>query len=277
MTTGATSSNSGRIGRRTEFTSATAGQVFRQLMRTAIRRTTSDRLLGPLWWLIDPLVLIAVYALVFGEFLGLRKGPGGTPDYPLFLACGLVAWRAFSTSTAFGASAFQRNATLLTSVPISRHAVVLSEQAAGMVQGLAGLVVLVAFMLVYGRPVTLNLFWLPVPLVALAVLSVGTSYLLCPFTSLVPDIANAWAAFLRLVFFLSPGLYGLDRVPESMRAWYVALNPLAGILEGVRRPIYDGLPPEWGALGWSMLWALVLLAIGRYAFDRLSPSAIRRL
>lgn len=253
-----------------------AWQLFLWLTFSMVRRGTADRLLGAWWWVIDPLVLIGVYAIVFGEWMGLRHGPEGGA-YALFVASALVTWRCFSLATASGANAFLRNTSLLTSVPISREVVLLSEQAAALLRSLAGLPVLILFMLVYETPFTWNLALVPLAMATLVLLSAGVAYVLCPLTTLLPDVTDAYAAWLRLAWFLSPGVYSLARVPEDFRPWYVALNPFVGIFEGVRRPILEGLPPLWDALGWSALWAVTLCFVGRTLFRRWSHDVIRML
>ncbi len=250
--------------------------VVWRLTLANVARRVSDRVLGAAWWLLDPLILLGVYALVFGTFLGFGRHPG-QEAYPLFVACALIPWRWFSLASAEGGAAFARNATVLSSIPVNREAVFLSEWLAATGQSLAGVAVLLVAMLVYGRPLTGNLLFLLPPLVVLGALGLGVAYLLCPFFVMLPDLRDLYAALLRLGWFLSPGLYPLARVPESARGVYVALNPLAGVLEGLRRPIHAGLAPDWHALAWSAAWAVVLLVVGRAVFHRLSNDAVRML
>ena len=231
---------------------------------------------GSLWWILDPLVMIAVYVTVFSGILG-AIGLGDRETYPLFLACGLIPWRWNAVSTARCANAFLANSGLLTATPINRDAVFLAEFSASSIQALMGIPVLLIFMVYYERAFTLNLLWLPVPLLVLGILICGIGYSLCGLTVLLRDTGNAYAALLRILWFLSPGLYGLDRVPEAWRQIYIYSNPFAGILEGVRRPIYNGLPPDWEALAASALWALTTLLFGRLFFLRLRNDAIRML
>jgi ABC-type polysaccharide/polyol phosphate export permease len=115
-----------------------------------------------------------------------------------------------------------------------------------------------------------------VPLFVLGLLSLAVGYLLSPLAVLLPDITNAWSVVLRVGWFVSPGLYGFDQVPQQYRTLYMAVNPMVGIIEGIRRPIHDGLPPLWDALAWSALWALVLLLLGRLLF-KLSVNRCVRL
>lgn len=249
--------------------------VWRLTLANVIGRV-SDRVLGAVWWIIDPLLLIAVYALVFGNFLGFGRHPDQRA-FPLFVACALIPWRWFTLASSQGAAAFSRNATVLSSIPVNREAVLLSEFLAATGQSLAAVGVLLVAMVVYGCPITWNLVFLAPPLVVLAGLGLGVAYLLCPFFVMLPDLRDLYAALLRLGWFLSPGLYPLSRVPESARGVYVALNPLAGVLEGVRRPIHSGEPPDWNALAWSAAWAVALLVLGRFVFRRLSNDAARML
>jgi len=257
-------------------TAALDPHLLWQLTVTGMRRRSTDRLLGVAWWFLDPLLLVAVYALVFGDWIGLGRHPD-QQAYPLFIACGLVPWRWFTLASAQGSSAFTEQATVLSSTPIDRETVLLSQWLAATGQALPGVVVLVACMIFYGRPLTWNLLFVPLPLLVLAMLGLGISYLLCPLRVMLPDLGNLYEVLLRLVWFLSPGIYALSRVPDRVRSWYVALNPFAGIFEGVRRPIHAGLPPDWQALAWSALWAAALLLLGRFVFRRLASDAVRML
>ena len=159
--------------------------------------------------------------------------------------------------------------------------IVLSEVWASTIEALLGVPVLLALMLWLERPITIHLLWLPIPLLIMGVFATGTAYLLCPLNVLVRDTANLHAAVLRVMWFLSPGLYSLgfvtDRLDAGWASAYVALNPFVGLLEGVRRPLHDGLPPPWEALGWSAAWAVGVLVAGRWVFGRLQNAAVRML
>lgn len=257
-------------------TPAFVWSVTWRLTAAAVSRRVSDRVLGALWWLLDPLLLLAVYALVFDGILGFGRHPDQRA-YPLFVACALVPWRWFTLATTQGGSAFARNAAVLSSMPVHRESVLLAEWLAASGEALAGVAVLLAAMLVFECELTWNLLLVVPPLVVLGALGLGCAYALCPFFVMLPDLREAWAALLRLGWFLSPGLYPLARVPESWQGVYVALNPFAGVFEGVRRPIHAGLPPDWHALAWSALWAAALLVAGRLAFRRLARDAVRML
>ena len=247
-----------------------------RLTVAALQRFTTERMFGSLWWILDPLIMIAVYVVVLSGILGAIR-PGAQDTYPLFLACGLIPWRWNAVATTRAANAFLANSGLLTATPINRDAVYLAEFGASSVQALMGIPVLFGFMIYYDRAITINLLWLPVPLFILGVLICGIGYGLCGLTVLLRDTGNAYAAFLRLLWFLSPGLYSLDRIPEQYRQLYCYANPFAGILEGIRRPIHDGLPPNWEALTASAVWAVVVLLLGRIFFLRLKNDAIRML
>ena len=247
-----------------------------QLARAGMWRRSSDRVLGVFWWFLDPLLLIAIYALVFGDWLGLGRH-AAQRDYPLFVACALIPWRWFALATTQGAAAFTEHAAVLCATRVDRESVLLSQWLAATGQSLAGVAVLVACLLLYGPAPSWNLLWLAAPLGVLGALSLGVAYLLCPLRVMLPDLGNLYEAFLRLAWFLSPGLYALAVVPERVAPAYVALNPFAGIFEGVRRPLHAGLPPDWNALVWSAVWAAALLVAGRFAFRRLAGDAVRML
>ncbi len=250
--------------------------VFRRLTGASLRAYTSQRMLGWVWWIIDPLTLIAVYALIFGDLLNLRKGPEGV-QYPFFLACALIPWRWFSLATRRGAGAFVSSTQMLSSTLVNRRVVVTSQAAAASLENVFGILVLVVMMIIYDRPFTMALLVLPIPLAVMGIQILALSYLLSPLFVMLPDLSNVYDVLLRLGFFLTPVLYSLERIPEQHRWWYVIVNPMVGVLEGIRRPLHDGLFPRWDALGWSALWALALLALGNWLFRRLGNDAIRML
>jgi ABC-type polysaccharide/polyol phosphate export permease len=250
--------------------------VVWRLALAGMRRRSSDRALGVLWWLLDPLLLLGVYALVFGNLLGLGRHPE-QQAYPLFVACALVPWRWFTLASTQGGAAFTTHTAVLSSIPIDRESVLLSEWIAATGQSLPGLLVLLGAMAVYGLPITANLLLVLPALIVQGLLGLGVAYALCPLSVMIPDVGNLYAALLRVLWFLSPGLYALDRVPTSLRSLYVALNPLAGVFEGIRRPIHAGAPPDWTALAWSAAWAVLLLVAGRALFRRLAGDAVRML
>lgn len=252
-----------------------------RLTVAALQRFTTQRMLSWAWWIIEPLILITVYAVVIGF---IRRNP--VQDYPLFLACAVIPWRWYTVSTTRGANALLSNAGLLTATPVNRESVVLAEVAAATIEALLGIPVLLGFMLVYGKEPTWALAWLPLPLIVLGALTCGVSFLLSPVNVLLRDTANSYAAFLRVLWFLTPGLFALDEVAVTatlpgtavelpLRNMLIWLNPFTGIIEGVRRPIMEGLPPHWTALLASALWALVVIFIGRRVFRRLAHAAIR--
>jgi len=250
-------------------------RVFLRLTAASLKAYSSERLLGWTWWLIDPLALIAVYALVFGEWLQVRAND--VSDYPFFLTCALVPWRWYSLASRRGGLAFVTSKPMLSSTLVNRRVVVTSQAAAATVESLLGIGVLLVMMFVYGRSWDPVLLTLAAPLAVMALHILALSYLLAPLMVMLPDLGNLYEVVLRLGFFLTPCLYGIDQIPAAHRGWYVVVNPLAGIIEGIRRPLYDGLPPLWEPLGWATAWGVLLLVVGNWVFRRLGNDAIRML
>src|SRR5262249_40357095 len=96
------------------------GFLFDQMVRRELRQKYKGSALGVLWYLINPLVLMGAYALVFSVLLRVT---GGIPDYPLFLLIGLVVWVFFSQGLLAAAPSLVDNAALVRKVPFPRQAV----------------------------------------------------------------------------------------------------------------------------------------------------------
>jgi lipopolysaccharide transport system permease protein len=105
---------------------------------------------------------------------------------------------------------------------------------------------------------------LPLVLLPLVLLALGLAWLLAALAVFVRDVVYAMGVVLSLCLFLTPIFYPLERVPARLRL-VLALNPLAAVVDGFRRVIALGRPPDWPALAYALLVSLVVFA-GGYAF-----------
>jgi ABC-type polysaccharide/polyol phosphate export permease len=232
--------------------------------RRDIRARYKQTALGAAWAVLQPLSLMIVFTLVFDKVA--RIPTDGTP-YPLFSFSTLIFWSFFSSSMAQGTMAMTANSNLVRKIYFPRETLLLAVMLSASLDLAIACVMLGVLLVFYGTAITWTVLWVPA-LLALQVLF--TLALVC-FTSAVHvyfrDIGHALTLGLQLWMFATPVAYPLSVVPESVRSLYL-LNPMAPIIDGYRRAILYGLPPDVPRLGTVLVFVVVLLSLTYAGFKR---------
>ena len=209
--------------------------------------------LGIAWAVFQPLMMMAVYTVIFGRLGGM---PSDGVPYPLFAFTGLLPWTFVSNSVQSSGNSLIANAHLLTKVYFPRILIPASSVGMGLVDlGISTLVVagLLAF---YGVAWTWKIAMFP-PLVFLtAVLTLGMGLWTAALNVRYRDIRHLLPFVIQVWMFLSPIIYPLSMVPQRWR-WLAALNPLCGIIDSIRVAL---LGLERG-FDWSLLASSVLISV----------------
>ena len=246
-------------------------ELFGSLFRRDLRAKYKGSVLGLVWSLAHPVVLMLVYLLVFSVMLKIQ-----TADYEhywLFLLCGLPVWVFFATSLQSAARSLLENANLIRKVRFPRQLVPLSIVATQLVGFAVMLAIVMALSLAY-VPGARDTVWLAIPLAALVVgLVAGLSLAIASLNALYRDVEHLVAALLLPWFFLTPVLYSLESIPGvSDHPRLVDLvhygNPLTPAIEAVRDPLFFGEPPAAGDAIYLAVSAVVALALGAFVFSR---------
>lgn len=237
-----------------EFRHLIAAQV-----RAELQSSTANYRLGLLWWLLNPLFLMAIYYfLVKGVF-----GRGGE-DYHLFLLAGLIPWQWFTYAIGSSVRTLGRNKSLILQTKFPLFTLVLVPCLTQLIFALIGMLVVLAFT---GRwPDHHLLGLLPIILVQ-AMITLGLGCLLALVSAYLPDMERLTDFGLRALFYLSPVLYGVDMIAAwgKLPAWIIQLwqlNPLVFLLEAYRAVLIKQAWPHWPALAAWTLAGLALLQCG---------------
>jgi ABC-type polysaccharide/polyol phosphate export permease len=113
--------------------------------------------------------------------------------------------------------------------------------------------------------------WVPVLLFVQVAFTFGLTLIISAVLVFFRDLRHALPVILQLGLFATPVAYGMDVVPESLQVAYSALNPLAPVIDGYRRTILLGLPPDWQLLAPGAVVAVALLVAGYAMFKRMEP------
>ncbi len=235
---------------------------------TDLRTEVAKRLLGFLWWIIEPVMYMAVFYLVFG--LALRQGG---PEYVPFLLSGMIAWKWFDGSVRQAGSSIGVNAGLIQQIYLPKSLLGLIQIFSNTFKFLIVLALFLVFLIVTGKHPTLS--WLALPLVILVqlYLIIGLGLLLASLIPFAQDLKQVVDNLLMLLMFMSGIFFSPDQVPSGMRELF-EFNPIVCVIQAYRAILLDGQWPDFSSLGYVLLFAtprrLMALLIFR-RFERHYP------
>jgi lipopolysaccharide transport system permease protein len=238
------------------------GLVY-SLSRREVEARYRGSALGVVWAFVNSIALLLIYTFVFGVIFRSRwpeHGPQGLGGYAITLFCGLVPYMVFSET-------LTRSPTLVTLVPayVKRIVFPLEILPLGLLgsvlfHGLVNVIVLVAALLVTTGGVPWTIALLPLVATPLLFLCLGLAWLTASLGVFIRDLAQGIGLVAHVMLFVTPIFYPLDAIPPAARPW-MALNPLASIVDGFRRVVLWGETPEWAGLGiWVVLTGILMMA-----------------
>jgi len=245
--------------------------LFFNLLQRDLRSRFIGSFSGWLWLLVNPLLLLGVYALVFGVIFRARAPEGLDVPFIAWLAVGLWPWLAFSDAIQRASESIPQHAALISKVSIRREFLTLSAGLSAALLQFAGYAFVLLAIALLGTKITLaGLAAAIVTLVTTTVLAAALGLVASALRVFVRDVQHLLPTLLMLWFFSTPILYAPDLIPEPYRD-FIWLNPLAGLVGDLRAALFEGqLLPGTTTLVMLPL-SLVLLWLAHRFYRRLSP------
>jgi lipopolysaccharide transport system permease protein len=250
----------------------------RELLGNLVSRDLKVRhrgtFLGMLWSLATPLLIVALYYVVFTYIF--RQSPVGDlsrPDnrnvpFAVSFFAGLTLWSFFSNSVGASTGSVTGSGYLLNKVYFPRAILPISAVLSSLVTfGFEAAILLVATLAVVGPP-SLHLLWAPVILLVVATFALGLSLLLSAVTVFLRDTAHFIAVFMQLWFWGTPVIYSLGIVTQPGLVRLLELNPMTGAVVSFRNVVVLNRPPTLGLLAYDAAVAVVILVVGAWVFQR---------
>lgn len=239
--------------------------LLQYLTISTLKAGQHNTLLGYLWWVLDPLLLMAVYVVLVDIIFDK-----GVANYPVFVLAAVLPWKWFANSLQDSMSSLVGKERLIKQVAFPKVVIPLSQVLANLVSFSFGLLVLIAFVLASRISITWAILTLPLVVGGQLLLTLGMALLISSVNVFFRDVQNMSRYGLRLWFYLSPSLYTIDLVPERFRDLYL-LNPFAHIFTAYRDALMNGSVPAGDDLLWVYGWGALALALGLAVFSRLEP------
>jgi homopolymeric O-antigen transport system permease protein len=223
--------------------------------------------MGAAWAIIQPLFMMFVFAIFFGIFIGV---PTDGMPHLVFFYCGLLPWTFFANGVVNSSMSLVNNSNLITKVYFPRILVPIAATAAGLVDLAISSLILLGLALYYGIHLGPRLLLLLPLLLLTTFLTLAFGLWLSALIVKYRDIRHALPFVLQLWMFLTPIIYPADVVPKQWR-WPLHVNPLTGIVEGVRASLMGrGLDRRALAVSVSVTAAMLVCAL--YSFRRIEKS-----
>jgi lipopolysaccharide transport system permease protein len=244
---------------------------FRELLYFLAWRDIKIRykqtVLGIAWAVLQPLLTMLLFWILFGRFAGIKSE--GIP-YPIFAFTALVVWSFFSNAVNSSSNSLVGSSHLITKVYFPRMIIPLAAVAAGLPDLIITFLLLAAMGAYYG--IELGWVTLMLPLLVLLTISLatGAGMWLSALNVKYRDVRFALPFVIQLWMFASPIIYPSSMLPVKWR-WLLRLNPMTGIIENFRASLF-GRPLDWAALGISAFITLSVLVYSAYAFRRVEKS-----
>lgn len=248
---------------------------YRELLKTNVKKEIRGKyknsFLGVLWSFLNPLLQIAVYAIVFPLILRNTQ-----ENYVIFLCCGLIPWTFFSVAISRSAFTMVENGNILKKVYFPREILPISVVTSEAVNFLISTIIILAFVLFSGMGITKYVFLYPLVFIAQYLLLLAISLIVSSICVYVRDLQHFIGVFLQLLFYATPIVYASDTIPKDF-LWILKLNPMTYIINGYRDIFYNQTMPDIQGLVILVGIILVAIVIGYIIFNKLQKGFAEQL
>lgn len=254
--------------------------VLGQLVSRDIRIRYSNSVLGYFWTLLEPLMLTALYYIVFTLLLGRARF--GIRSYALFLIVGVLPWQWVSSVITASMRSLRGQARLITKVRIPREIFPLAVVGAKGFEFFVSWLIIALIAAVSRVGVTGNIVYVPLAVLLQTMLLVGLALFMSSVNVMLRDLERIIRIVLRFLFYMSGVIFPVavvlesDRLPEWGKILFQS-NPLLGLFALYRSVFYPDAFPTRVSLTATIVGSFATLAIGYWTFTRLERSVLKEL
>ena len=218
--------------------------------------------LGFLWALLNPALLMLVLTLVFSTVMRFP-----IPHYAIFLLSVLLPWTFFSQSLSYAVESIVGNGDLIKKVRMAKLVFPMAAIVSNLINLGLSLIPLALLVLLMRHPFYWTWLYLPVPLLALTIFTMGMAFFFAAANVYYRDVAHILQIVLSAWFYVTPIIYSLDFIPAKHQ-WLFKLNPIIYVINGFRLSVYYGMLPKAPSIIASFVCAFISLFIGFAIFRK---------
>jgi lipopolysaccharide transport system permease protein len=239
-------------------------ELFGFLVWRNIKVLYAQTIMGLFWAILQPLVQIALFTIVFGR---VAKVPTDQIPYLLFASMGIIPWTYMSQGITLSSQSLVTNQNMLGKIYFPRLIFPVVPALSKLVDFGISLTLIAPIAIYYRVYPTWGLLWLPLFLIMMMAVTTGIGMWLSALAIRYRDVKYTMSFLTRMLMFTAPIVYSSSSISEANRLWY-SLNPIVGVIEGFRASVL-GLPIPWIYIFPGMLTTLLILVSAAYYFKRM--------
>ena len=253
---------------------------YKDLLLIIVKRdfTTfyKQTILGPLWFFLQPIISTVVFSIIFNKIAKI-----GTDDIPpyLFYLSGIIAWNYFSNCLIFTSNTFLSNSNLFSKVYFPRLIIPISIILSSLTKFGVQLLLFLGFYFYfifsgnYSFNLTVNIFYLPLFLIQMAILGQGLGMIIASITTKYRDLSFLVSFGTQLLMYATPIIYPLSSVPNIYKKM-IEFNPMTSIIEGFRFSFFNHGVLNFNLISFSILFTLLIFILGLLLFNKIERTFI---
>jgi len=243
-------------------------ELILSLARRDLVARYKGSVLGIVWAVITPVVMIAIFTFVFAGIFNARFGPRGTPwDYALYLFCGLLPWTMFQETLQSSSTTIVTHANLVKRVVFPLETLPVAQALSALANQMFGLFALIVAAVIVQHKLHATIIWLPALLIPQLLFALGAAWLVASLGVFWRDIAQGITLVLMAWMYLTPIIYPESIVPEHYRP-FICANPFTSLVRSYRRIFLEGLAPDWWSLLYFTILAVIIFVFGYWWFAK---------
>lgn len=221
-------------------------------------------LLGGLWAILQPLIAMFIFTMIFNRLAGVHSDG---PPYPLFAYAGLAPWTFFTNSVSQSSNSLITHQHLVSKIYFPRVFIPLGAVGALLLDLTLSLSLCAALMVYYHWPISANLFLLPMFILGCLLAASGAGLILSALNVAFRDVKYVVPFLIQMGIFVTPVIYPIRYIPHRWQT-LMGLNPMAGMVIGFRHSLL-GSPASWTVMGTSLAVSTALFIAGLVLFRRM--------
>lgn len=243
-------------------------ELILSLARRELVTRYKGSVLGIIWAVLTPVIMIAIFTFIFAGIFGARFGASNSPwDYALYLFCGLLPWTMFQETLTLSATTIVSHANLVKRVVFPLETLPIAQALAALGNQIFGTLALLIASAAIRHELHATVLLLPVLLIPQLLATLGGAWLIASLGVFLRDIVQGITLLLMGWMYLTPIIYPESIVPARYRP-YVELNPFTPLIRSYRRVLIEGAAPDWTGLAYFTAFALSCFVFGYWWFAK---------
>ena len=226
--------------------------------RVMLKSEVANSYLNWIWWVLEPILNMIVYTLVFKNVFGRSD-----PTYPVFIYSGVITWNYFSKNVNYSVRAMRSNKGIITKVYMPKYIIILRNMFLNLFKLFVGIAVMIPMLFLFHVPITWNAILLVPIYIGLFLFTFGCSMIVMHFGVFIDDLAYSISILLHVLMYLSGIFYNIDTALSGTIGWVVrTFNPVAFYIQSVRFVVLGTGEINFSILGIWYVISFILVVCG---------------